>query len=381
MKLDNFKLMKIPFVSKKKMASILGASPGLNKYSYSGIAYYLVDSENNCIVWERAILKEFEYRPTDEDMLVTSHYKNYYERFGLNRRNIFGWSEKNKIIKEANKSIIQKVNDYSLNYTTTILAIEGVITGSNPTGSDKIIKKSPILFDPRVKTEYIRFINAIKKVRCHNNTLEKIFKENLKTVKDIEKIFTKTIEFNEFISKSNKFRKWIKIYNSDFSEVENNESDIIEYLQALDNNSLKTSIDQSILMFEKKLIDQNKLETKLRSEFRASLLKEAMDNNYSEFTGDENISIFDAEAAHILGVKEIKKHDLNIKWIADPNNGLLLRPDTHRILDKRKIHLNENGLFESKVNEYKNINLSIIEKILNEERVNFIKLRNKYTIY
>ncbi len=379
MELNNYRLLKIPFVSKKKLAEIFGRSKGNNKYSFSGFAYYLIDSEKNCIVWERAFFKEAEYRPTDSDMLVTDHYNKLYIEKNISREDILGFSEQTKIVKKATNVDLDKINNHILKNVNTVLNAEGVLSGSNPTGSDSKIKNSPLVIDPRVETDYVRFQNAIKRVRCKDRALENALKSVLHEVKDIEKIFTKTITIEEFCSLNETFGKWMKIQNSDILNLSDAEDSIKEYLNEVDQTYLKESVEHAMSMFRHNLIQEDKLISKLRREFRIALLKEATENGYGEYTGLNDISVFDSEAAHILGVKEIKENNLDYKWIANPNNGLMLNPNTHTILDKKKITLTAEGTFIAVSKDYEGKELpSLEEELLNEERIMFINKRNEF---
>lgn len=379
MDFENYKLLKIPFCSKKKSFEILGVGKK-SKYSFSGIAYYLIDLRSYCVVWERAVIKETEYRPTDNPMLITSHYNTYYLTKGIDRESIFPFSNTEYDLKIADQIIIDRINQYSLDHTKTVLSIEGVISGSNPTGSDSKIVNSPICIDPRFDNEYIRFVNAIKRIRCHDKLLNQALKEVLNEVSDIEKIFNKEITISELINSNLMFGKWMKIINSDIDELTDSDSDILEYVDQLNQKEIRDSVWHVISMYEKNLLDKDKLISKLRKEFRVSLIREAIENGYSEYAGDSELDILDTEAAHILGVSEIKNNNLDLEWIANPNNGLLLSPKLHTILDKNKVHLDESGLFtpvddkyEGKLKKYK-----LNDEILNEERIKFINLRNKY---
>ncbi len=376
MELNNYRLLKIPFASKKKIDELFG-NKIKNKYSFSGVAYYLVDTEKYCIVWERAILNEFEYRPTDGAMETTSYYESILKK-EIDRTDWLGYSETNFKVEVANQEQINWANKISLKKIKTVLNIEGLLSGSNPTGSDAEFKKSPILIDPRYETEYIYFVNAIKRIRCHDKVLNNVLVNLLNEVKDIEEHFNDEITINELAEKNSMFRKWIKIVNSDLNDNNIDDEDIKAYVENVSNNEIKDSVYHIIAMSKLKYIEEAKAIEKLRREFRLSLLKEATENNYSEYSGKRDLAIKDTEAAHILGVSEIKKYNLDLEWIANPNNGLLLSPELHTILDKNKIFLNENGEFLPNSDEYSDFQAKLLKEILNGERIEFIKRRNEY---
>ncbi len=379
MEFNNYRLLKIPFASKKKSFEILGVGKK-SKYSFSGDAYYLIDTNDWCVVWERAILKETEYRPTDDAMLITSHYESYYIKKNIDRKELLGWSDENYEVRKADNEQISKINNYSLHHSRTVLTIEGVISGSNPTGSDSKIANSPIIIDPNENSDYIRFVNAIKRIRCIDKKFEFALKEVLHEVSDIEKVFPNEITLEDLMNRNETFGKWMKIFNSDIQEFMEEDSGVMEYINEINQRDIRDSIEHIISMYEHKLIEESKLVEKLRREFRVALIKEAIENGYNEYAGDEELSIYDTEAAHILGVSEIRKNKLDISWIADPNNGLLLSPKLHTILDKHKIKLNEDGTFTPNSEEYSNdFEYRIEEKILNNERKKFIKLRNEFS--
>lgn len=376
---SKYKLLKIPFVSKKKLKEILNLKKGKSKYSYSGNAYYLVDTCNYYVVWEKAILNDFEYRPTDPDMLKSDYYKKKFISKNLDRVVLLGESNESYQVRKAeSEKVIKKINDFIFKNTNTVLSAIEVVTGSNATGADSKIKKSPILIDPRVESNYQRFTNAIKRIRSHNKILSNILLDKLNSSDDIEKLFPNQISIEELMINNSMFRKWMEIYNSDIENKGHDQSDIAAYIKEITFSEINNAIDLQMALFENKMIEEEKLIAKLRREFRVALLKEAVENGYEEYSGEDKISIYDAEAAHILEVTDIKNDNLDLRWIADINNGLLLESTLHKIWDKKKFKLNEDGEFEGREDKYKNWNRKVQQEILNNKRVKFIKKRNEY---
>lgn len=380
MELNNYRLLKVPFVSKKKSFEILGVGSRRPKYSFSGNAYYLVETKNWTVVWERAILNEAEFRVTDRAMEKTRYYKQLFEKKNIDRKEMMGWTKsKTTVISKANKIQLERINEYSLNNIKTVLNIEGLITGSNPSGADYKKTNSPILIDPRLGSDYIRFVNAIKQIRNRNKEFERIFKEVFKKVSDIEKVFKNNISINQLASKNEQFRKWMKIYNFDVQEFKAEDKELLLYMEKVKISDIRRDVNHLISMNKIGLLDSKKLEKKLRKEFRLALINEAIEKGYSEYTGNKELSIHDTEASHIIDVSIIKKNNLNYSLIADPDNGLLLSPTLHSILDKNKIKLNENGTLTPISDEYSEMkNIKISDEIMNNRRRRFAKERNRY---
>lgn len=382
----NLSLLKIPFISKKKYYQLLNIKKNI-KYGFEGIAYYLID-ENYNIIWQRAKLtNNFEYRPTDNKMLITDYYKKLLKK-GVNREAILPFSDINCDVVISTKEQLNLVNNYSFNYTNTVLSLEGFISGSNSSGADKKPNAAPILINPKHNNEYIKFINAFKRIKVKNNKtlfIEKLIKNGeLKNFDQLENMFNE-ISLEKLLNNNQKLKTWMNIINS-ININENVDKEHIfekEYISNIEEKDINDNLKESFHLFEMNLIDQEKLIIKLRSNFRKKLIKYGLEKNISEFLGGLN-DIFDSEAAHIYDVKdiknEIKKSNNSIslyKEISDINNGLLLEPSIHKLFDKNKITFNEEGYLISLDSKYKYLESKKINKeVFNIERKQYLTRRN-----
>ncbi|MCK5867695.1 MAG: HNH endonuclease [Mycoplasmataceae bacterium] len=376
----SYKLLVIPFVSKKRAGEISKIKCKA-KYSFEGNAYYIINEEFK-VVWQRAELSSFEYRPTDKEMMKpTNHYEKITKK-GFDRERIFPLTE-HKIVR-ANKEQIEEVNNFVLKNIETVLGVEGLISGSNSSGADKKMKSSPIVFDPRKETDFIRFTNAIKRIRIKDKAINEYIQNNITSFSDIKKHFPDMISIRELQENNELFGEWFKIIN--FVVEKNNKNDKTYPFTEIAQSDIEHDVEYEISLYREKLLDKSKLVTKLRSKFRTSLLKYADDEKLVEFTGDENILINDTEACHIVDVKLILKHNFDLRMIADPNNGLLLSPNTHTIFDKNKITFNANGDIVIIDVGYNHLNKkTITPSVLTNKRVQNLRIReellsNKTTI-
>ncbi len=174
MNLENLLLVEIPFISKKRKKEMLGQPLRGNKYSYEGLAYYLVDpSKDYGIVWQRAKFISFEYKSMNEKFKKnpTAAYK-ILEGKGFDREAIFP-TNKDEVVK-ANRDQIDQVNEFIFRKIKTVLDSEGVITGSNPTGSKGNYANSPFLLNyDHGDNDYFGY----KQFKIFVNSLKEIYKK------------------------------------------------------------------------------------------------------------------------------------------------------------------------------------------------------------
>lgn len=144
-------------------------------------------------------------------------------------------------------------------------------------------------------------------------------------------------------------------------------------LQKYLNFNLKYTKD--IKKFEKEIeneksereIENKKFILKLRSKFKKELqleLKEKMKKNFLE-----NNNFKYPDAAHIIPVFYLIKNK-RYQDISDPNNGLMLDPNTHRLFDCERTIIQDNIILCD-------WNILISKKFLNIKRQKFINERNE----
>ncbi len=169
-----------------------------------------------------------------------------------------------------------------------------------------------------------------------------------------------------------------------FKDVVINNDDINNFIkdEVIKEEDIKSETNETIVRMNKEEISKDEAIVNLRALFRKGLLKEFEKKEYRDLVlGDLSIKIEDAEAAHIIPIKEIKERNLDYSLIADKNNGLLLSPTIHSIFDKNKISFDKNGIIIIINKNYSDnidinkINLNRI--IMNDERINNFKIRNK----
>ncbi len=403
MNLENLLLLKIPFVSKKRKKEMLGQPLGRNKYSYEGFAYYLVDpSKDYGIVWQRAKFISFEYKSMNEKLKKnpTIAYKRLQKK-GFDRESIFPIN-KDEVIK-ANKNQIDQVNKFIFREIKTALGSEGVITGSNPTGSNGIYANSPFLLnyddgdnDYLGYKQFKIFINSIKKIYKKNKEIENIILtfENIDNVIEyfrdkkitLKELMRKNIVFSKnIILRNNLEENYQNIWKDDvFKDVVINNGHINKFIkdEKIKEEHIKKETNKIIIRMNKEEISKDEAIVNLRALFRKGLLKKFKKKEYRDLVlGDLPIKIEDAEAAHIISIKEIKERNLDYSLIADKNNGLLLSPTIHSIFDKNKISFDKNGIIIIIDKNYSdNIDINKINLnrwIMNKERINNFKIRNK----
>lgn len=409
MELDNLLLLKIPFISKKTKNKLQNLGLFGSKYSFEGTAYYLIDPNNKYkVIWQRAKFNSFEYRPMD-DSILHSKYKidkkgideptdGYLslQKKGFEREKIFPYS-KNEV-ERANENQISFINNFIFKNIKTVLNSEGIITGSNPSGSDAPGKfmKSPILIDLREKeiNHFEIFVNSIKRIYKFDKKINGTLLENFNSIEEIENFYNHSqISLKELMNKNNIFKMWMLLTNN--LEDERDviwEGRLTKYISNFNNEEkisqkyLKKEIEKINSNYKNGFIEEDKAVIKLRSLFRKSLIDEVKDKKYSECVGgDISIQIEDSQASHIISVQEIREKKLDYNLISDKNNGLLLSPTIHTIFDKKKISFDTKGkviIFDEEYNngkfDIKNIFLK--ENFINDERLKNLEKRNKNLI-
>ncbi len=221
-------------------------------------------------------------------------------------------------------------------------------------------------------------------------TLNQYFYKNLKTVLNHDKFITgSNPSGSEFDLKRTPYIIYWWKYNQYLfinSEELNNET------YNIDNSSIWKEIINFILSPNYKIEIQDEKQKndlriwKLRRIFKNRLRGiKPTDHLFWKYPEDM------CEAAHIFPVSEIKKLDLKYWYmIADENNWVNIPTQFHKLYDSNKIYFDEKSgrvcftneeykkhlkdLFSQ--NEYK-----IIENILNNERLGYIKMYNKNFVY
>ncbi len=408
---DNYFLMKIPFVSKKYLNLKLFEEDNRNKYSYKGIAYYLVNKKTNKINYELAHFDEFEYKPYDETMLISKEKlkkgieepSDCYiklEKQGLDRKQILFKRPKEEGISTADEEQINFVNNFIFRNINTILDSEKIITSSNPTGSESDFTKTPIYIDFISKEEYKEnykykiFINALKRAKKKDgnlyNYLRSRFCRSVDIVRELESNAFEEITLEEFAMKNDSVYNLLSIMNdtekinpetNQYIKFKENFKEIFStFIDKATHSYIDAQADMCVVEYNKNYISWEQFEVKMRGLFRKSLTLEAKNNNLKDSVGSENILLDDTSACHIINVKDIKKAKKpeNYKLIADKDNGLLLGEEIHRIFDKNRITFDEDGNIITNIPEYKYLSSKKIDKkILNKKRIKLIQERNE----
>ncbi len=114
-------------------------------------------------------------------------------------------------------------------------------------------------------------------------------------------------------------------------------SNFINSVENIDIEKIKEKIKGNISEFKylpvKELARKSSIR-KLRTAFREALIKETKDELKKYISWNNSFDFPDA--AHIISVKRCVDEE-RIDSIADPNNGLILDPNTHRLFDRDQI--------------------------------------------
>lgn len=360
--LKDLRLLKIPFQSKSFLYELMDRKKyRKGKWKYEGIGYYLIDKENNVVFERPQLISASRYRMNDEKMKLTFFWK----KWGEIRSEILDDCIDSESKSSMTEKQIEDINKVSIKKFKTILTLNQFVKGSNTTGAESNPKASEILISFSKDNEFsgYRFVNAIKKISCKKNYG---FLNNLINTFDDFKKF-KEIEFVDFLESN-------KIFKTNFNFINDLLFDI-NYEQ-YKNSEIKNSREIILMQYLNNLITKDKMIERLRRVFRTSLLFNEIKNNPKI----NKTKILDLEAAHIFNVEWITKlnDDSKYLWIADGNNGLLLEPTIHRLLDKNRFTYNLDGSIKILSEAYLDKKIKSINKnLIVKERVFFLKKRNR----
>ena len=372
-------VLKIPFESKKAFF------PKKNsKYFYKGDVYYLLDKKGY-VLRDFMIVDEelLEYRPNDNAMMIGEGGKGtvFWKQKEDQRLKIFPKSPINFEVKTASIDEIKKLNDYSFEHTNTALTLEGMISGSNTSGSDSRIDATPIISTDAVFYG-MRFVNAFKKLRKvkHNKNA------NIKYPIKIGEFNTLVkLSLSEYLEHFKFAKREFYRYNPEsYNIIYKDSDDITQNLYFLEfkkndlNKELQSYKDMATTIIEKYNSDIIKRElaiNRLRGILRGLLLVEKHQKQKDPVIGREEKDS-NLDAAHLYDVRWIKSASDSELWrIADINNGLLLPKDLHWKFDKDK-EFNLDSSFEF-IENNKKTNIKIDPSYITEDRKYYINLRNK----
>lgn len=371
-------IIEVPFASKAKFFRKSNL-----KYSFSGNAYFLINNKGQ-------VLRDFaqitgdnvQIRPNDNAMKIgktgegTHYWKN---EIVFNARKLFPNSPLNFQVKDMGADFIKKINNFAINHHNTILSMESLISGSNPTGADAKIDAAPLwAMDKELFST--RFINPLKFFRCNKNNRKASINYPI-TSKIIEE--ANKLSLKEYLEKFPEVRRKFIEYNPEirtmFEQDKNEETQKIYYFDASiklkkESNSYIALANVIIQRYENSDIKKINLINRLRGIFRNLLEIEAKIIDEPIFIGIKE-KIKNLDAAHLYDVRWIKKeNDDNLWKIADVYNGILLPKDIHWKFDKDPdFYISDNFEFFYK---NKKLDLKINPKYINNKRINYIKKRN-----
>ncbi len=367
---DKYYVIEIPFISKSILNKILGNKLHGAKYSFKGIVKYYLNKDFFVIKETFSFtIDNIIYRPNDPAMM-NKNGKNesgtsFWKNWGELRKEIFLSSKNNNECLTSTSEMIQKLNDNSFKFNTLNTFIQ-FVQGSNISGADTNYNANPIVID----LDYLnyggyRFVNAIKTIKnsdiFFNPNKHSLIKENL----------------DFLITKNEIFANWFDAINYI------NNSNINEYIKVLNASTLDTSnidIQTTIYKLKNNLASKKRTVAKLRNIFKFDLLREALDNNIDEYTNSGIKKQF-LEGAHIIQVKDILKNNLDLKLIADKDNGLLLEPTIHDLYDRNIISFDKKGnLIKNEIYGNKDIH-NLLNKILTTKRIRNLEYRNNHLIF
>ena len=398
-----FTIVRVPFSSKKYLTQN-------GKYNIQGTAYYIFDENMNNIRQLSKINSGTEIRPNDISMKKPTYF---YKSKGKYRKNIFRHSETNKEVVLASKDEINNLNEYTLKYETTIKNTEGMITGSNTSGCESNHRVCPYLINDlqnkKMPYNFLRFENAFNRMK-----IPKRMKVTNYVVNSWEELESESISISEFLKENTKFLNVFYFYNNDlidedqFKELVLSQETVKKVKEShnyiLDDNNyidqlkvskneliskdIRKELKEKIMYYSEsanisvRRIDSGSSTTKLESSrlrniFSTKLKIYSKLNNIQIDFLNEGIPIQDCEAAHLVAVKDLKLEPTveNILSISDENNGILVSPTIHTLMDKGKLSFDKNG---NTIIRNLNININVLDKkVLTPKRIKYIKKRNK----
>ncbi len=240
-------------------------------------------------------------------------------------------SDQEKSFVKFDKEMIKFLNDIIIPQVGTILNLNSILGGNNPSGAEKSKSSSPFVVSD-LKSKYYNkpFINLFKAIFIKKKP-QQLSKDSFAKIKN--KIFLSIDNYESKISLNKKL--WL-IYNTFLSFY--NKSNPLFYYE--NYYKMINKIDFNINEKEK---DNNSINA-YRRIFRENLISKY---DYLDFFYNKPSSASMLEAAHIKSVKDIKLEFLNKdnnqmqKEIQDVNNGLLLNPTVHKLFDELIISFDE----------------------------------------
>jgi len=402
-----YKAVKIPFATKKYYSSKF--TEKTNKYKIWGHAYYIYDPLTGNIGKQFLQIEGGEFRPTDREMKLTCYWKSmlpyskkYREEF-LTLYNSDNISKLEHLKGTLNSIGIKKFNELSFKFFKKAKKNFDLLTGSNWGGSkgdnskaafkyyNFEIKKTLALEDEFHLHNFVDFFNSIRIFK--HPKFEEIKIEDLQTIKLKEYLDTfKKQQSNDIFDSAKRVFKsfnYFAIDNIDESE------EILEILNSIyegksinktyeyikknlkDQKYIKKEIDETIEEYQKKLITEKTLKSRLRIrqknlvsiEFNDLKENNKIEANISshllkEYSGQDH--------SHIISVRKCFDNE-DYYSIADNNNCLLIPGAYHKMLTENQITFNPKGYLVDRELKINDPEVKIDKIFLTKERIKFLE--------
>lgn len=404
------KVLKIPFASKRVISKIVRENK-LTKYDFTGVAYYLFDSNMN-IVNNKAEL---------------TYVRNYADKSECDSK----WSKRESSIKrnelfDRNELNLKTLNQIIVDYDLTVLDSFSLVTGFTAKGAciGSNFNDTQIIYydNSGLNTKYNgwRFTtalgtgwkNAERKLQMGDKELAYKYKKtknnkkqrlDFTTIKSLEEIKLSTL-----IDNNEEIKRLLLIYNMDLLP----EDEWLEYKEEIDylkekknpypkRKDLETIVAGLILKQINIVNDKKSLEmfTRIVSSHRRDF-RVAMEEEYGLGSKEKILDMHEVEkvceAAHFFDVKYIKKEIIDniinnkniseetdklnmiIKYldeIADIGNGMFMDPTTHKYFDKNLLVINHETGEITDYTETETYNGRTVN--LNEKQRKYLEKRNE----
>lgn len=362
--LTNFNIVQVPFQNKIKA-----------KRKIKGIAFYFFNSNWTKCYYQMPYLLSGQYRPNDQAMMNAQNGKGTkcWQVISQDRKALFPEQKENFLIQDLTSKQIKQINakiwkgDSKI---STILNLDRLLSGSNPSGAEKNFASTPFLtkFESTPKSiwplNFLVFTNVFKhfyqkktaflvkiqknfanfsalkqaslsletflETKCNRQFLEKFYQYNrgLLSKEDLSLNLQKKLNFKTF---DQEFLKQ-QILPELKSELKSSLAKRDYFLQTIETQLPKTFTNKQIA---------KTLQRKLRFFFKDTftLQKKILQMKDSSFVIKDHVeNVASLEIAHIFSVRNAWLAK-DYKAIADYNNGILISANLHTLFDKNKCYL------------------------------------------
>lgn len=386
---NNYATLVVPFISKSYNSS------KENSFKVKGKCFFIIYLKNKSIVKQFIELEKANYRATDFNMLKTHYYKQknlvFFRDEFLKNENIF----KTTKFLDLNKEQLERINHFfKYESNTTCLIQLSYLQGSNPSGSEKITKATPLKC---IDKDYMsfNFYNPLKKYIDRKNKIAK----NL-NIDDFKKIsINDLINSNVYLEN---FKEIFYKYNWMYINLLEDKDEIEKLnktIKLLNNNQYKqkeieksylNKVDEIYSLYINDFYNgNNEYKKQLRSIYKSWTSFLVSINKIKHISQIKYTSSEIIEAAHIIGFSLLVDSGKLDDWklAVNGNNVIFIESNYHRLFDKNVITFNPDNkkiIVNSNSPEKKNIEMTIplednfLINELSEEQLKNLKINFNY---